>query len=227
MTVPASPSENAEWPRRDELPAAPSALPALRERCHGALLNTLLARGATRTEAEDLLADLWADCVSGQPERPSLVEKFSGRCSLQGWLATVATNRWIDLRRRQTRRGETSLANAAGGEGDSFDRLPAPVGSVSEGPLVELLRESLRAAFARCGREAMVLLRLVHIHGVTQREAARMMGWSEFKISRSLSEAMRDIEADTLREVKRRDPWLELTWQDFVDLCETHEVGFL
>ena len=21
--------------------------------------------------------------------------------------------------------------------------------------------------------------------------------------------------------------WLELTWQDFLDLCETHEIGFL
>jgi len=38
----------------------------LREKCHNSLLGILLSRGANRTEAEDLLADLWADCVPGQ-----------------------------------------------------------------------------------------------------------------------------------------------------------------
>ena len=226
MSFPANISD-AEWPRHDDLPADPDALAALREQCHKQLLNILLARGARHTEAEDLLADLWADCVPGNAARPSLLEKFSGRCSLKTWLATVATNRLIDLRRRQTRRGETALADTSGGEGGALDRLAAPAASTSEGPLVELLRESLRAAFARCGREAMILLRLVYLHGLTQREAARMLGWSEFKVSRCLSEALSNIEMDTLRELKQRDAWLELTWQDFVALCETHEVGFL
>src|SRR5215475_8987777 len=79
------------------------ALAELRERCHGPLLGILLARGAARTEAEDLLADLWADCVPGQNDRPSILEKFSGKCTLQGWLATVATNRWVDRKRKQSR----------------------------------------------------------------------------------------------------------------------------
>src|SRR5215468_7815604 len=80
-----------------------AALGALREACHGPLTNILVARGASRTEAEDLLADLWADCVPGGDERASRLEKFSGKCSLQGWLATVATNRLIDLKRKQIR----------------------------------------------------------------------------------------------------------------------------
>src|SRR5437867_6646166 len=71
----------------------PGALAELRERFHGILAGILLTRGASRTETEDLLADLWADCVPGDDERPSLLEKFSGRCSLRSWLATVATNR--------------------------------------------------------------------------------------------------------------------------------------
>src|SRR5882724_9877342 len=74
------------------------ALAHLRDTSHTALFNILISRGASRTEAEDLLADLWADCVPGSDERPSLLEKFSGKCTFQGWLATVATNRWIDSR---------------------------------------------------------------------------------------------------------------------------------
>src|SRR6516162_2346443 len=43
----------------------PQALAELREENHGPLLRILLSRGASPTEAEDLLADLWADCVPG------------------------------------------------------------------------------------------------------------------------------------------------------------------
>jgi hypothetical protein len=38
---------------------------------------------------------------------------------------------------------------------------------------------------------------------------------------------MEEIEKHTLAEVKKRDPWIDLTWQDFVELCETHQIGFM
>ena len=81
----------------------PEALAELREKCQNSLLGILLSRGADRTEADDLLADLWADCVPGQDDRPSILEKFSGKCTLQGWLATVATNRWVDRNPKRSR----------------------------------------------------------------------------------------------------------------------------
>src|SRR5690349_20187553 len=64
------------------------------------LLKVLMARGADATEAADVLADLWGDCVPSTSGRRSLLEKFSGRCSLQSWLITVATHRLIDRKRR-------------------------------------------------------------------------------------------------------------------------------
>src|SRR5262245_54083687 len=76
----------------------PQALADLRAQHHSSLANILRARGASPTEVDDLLADLWADCVPGHANQPSLLEKFSGKCTLQGWLATVATNRWLDLK---------------------------------------------------------------------------------------------------------------------------------
>src|SRR5438477_1621141 len=96
------------------------ALAGLRERCHGSLLGILLARGADRTEAEDLLADLWADCVPGHDDRPSILEKFSGKCTVQGWLATVATNRWVDRKRKQSRHVD---AGVDGSEANEVARL--------------------------------------------------------------------------------------------------------
>ncbi|HWX21737.1 MAG TPA: RNA polymerase sigma factor, partial [Candidatus Binatia bacterium] len=182
---------------------------------------------ATQTETEDLLADIWADCVPGDAEQPSLLEKFSGKCSLAGWLATVATNRWIDLKRKQARRAEVTGAGPDGKENNPLDGLPAATPAPREEPLVGILRDSLQAGFAQCRPEAMVLLRLVYLHELTQREIVRMLGWSESKVSRFLGRAMAEIESRTLQELKKRDPWLELGWQDFVDLCETHQVGFI
>jgi RNA polymerase sigma factor (sigma-70 family) len=203
------------------------ALACVREKWHGALSNILLARGASRTETEDLLADFWSDCVPGEDDRPSLLEKFSGKCSLQGWLATVTTRRWIDLKRKQARRGTVGQAGNESNEEDPLERMPAAASHEREDFLVNLLRESLQAAFARCPAEAMVLLRLIYLHGLSQRELARMLGRHESKVSRVLSQAMEQIERETLKELKARDPLLELTWQDFLDMCETQRVGFL
>ena len=80
------------------------ALTSVRDAFNEPLRGILLARGASPTEAEDLIADLWADCVPGREDQVSLLEKFSGRCSFLGWLATVLTNRWIDLKRKEQRR---------------------------------------------------------------------------------------------------------------------------
>jgi len=204
----------------------PEALATLRNQCQAGLVNILMARGASRTETEDLLADLWTDCVPGPDDRHSLLEKFSGRCSIQGWLATVATRRWIDLKRRQTRRVAVENDSDQSDTG-FFERVPATLSPDREGTLIDLLRDSLKAAFALCPPEAKVMLHLVYLHQLTQRELVRLLGWSESKVSRALSQAMQQIETHTLSEVKKNDPMIELTWQDFLDLCETYQIGFL
>jgi RNA polymerase sigma factor (sigma-70 family) len=218
-------------PLRFEVPellsGASDILPKLRQEYHSPLVNTLIGRGASATEAEEILADLWGDCVGHGDDRPSLLEKFSGKCPIRSWLTTVATNRLLDLKRRQKHRGELPRYDSDDHETNPFERLPAAVSARSEGVLVNLLKESLQAAFAKCPPEAMLMLRLAYLNGLSQREVGRMWGWHESKVSRCVSQAMGDIETATLRELKQRDPWLELSWQDFVELCESHEIGFL
>jgi hypothetical protein len=72
------------------------ALGELWEICHGSLLGMLLSLGAERTEAEDVLADLWAG-------RPSILKKFNGICTLQSWLETLAKIRWVDRNPKRSR----------------------------------------------------------------------------------------------------------------------------
>jgi RNA polymerase sigma factor (sigma-70 family) len=225
MTLPADDPEAERRQLHRCLQGDPAALADLREAQHAALVNILRARGASPDETEELLADLWGDCVPAGEEKGSLLDKFSGKCRLQGWLATVATRRWIDLKRKQTRRGQTRPRTED--EADPLERLPATVSPDREDTLVALLHDSLRAAFATCPPEDLLMLRLVYLHDLSQRELMRMWNWSESKVSRKLSSAMKHLEQDTLRHLKQQDPWIDLTWQDFVDLCETHQIGFL
>jgi RNA polymerase sigma factor (sigma-70 family) len=202
------------------------ALGVLRNRYQPVLFNVLVARGARPIEAEDLLADLWGDCVDTSDERPSLLHKFSGKCPLQNWLITVATRRLIDLKRKRQPQPDAPAHDNESGT-TFIQRVPAPASSPVESGLVELLRDALQRAFADCPAEALVMLRLVHLHRISQRELARMWGCHEATISRSLTQAMDAIKRETMRRIKERDPWLELTWEDLVQLCETQDIGFL
>jgi RNA polymerase sigma factor (sigma-70 family) len=204
-----------------------TALAGLRDKFHASLRNILLARGANLTESEDLLADLWGDCVPGTDDKPSLLDKFSGKCSLQGWLATVATNRLIDLKRRQTRRGEVTM-HTGEEQGTTFiQRVPAQPVAGGDVSLVELLRQCLQQAFAACPAEGLLMLRLVYIHGLSQRDLTKMWSCHEATISRQLAQTMSNIQTATMREIRNLDPWLELSWEDFLELCQTQQIGFL
>ncbi len=203
------------------------ALGWLRNKLHPALVGILVARGASATETEDLLADLWGDCVARSDDRPSLLEKFSGKCPLRNWLATVATRRWIDWKRKSVNRREAASHRADDPDEDIFERMPAAASSATEGGLIDLLRDSLQAAFDQCSAADLLMLRLVYLQRLSQREVCRMWGWNEAKVSRRLSDAMERIEIETLRRLRQKDPWLQLTWEDFVDMCETHQIGFL
>ncbi|MEY2563065.1 MAG: Bacteriophage protein [Verrucomicrobiota bacterium] len=194
-----------------------SAAAELRRRYHGRVVAVLCARGANPTEAEDLVADLWSDCFVAPPDKKTLLGKYQGRCALESWLLTVATHRLVDLKRRQNFRVDVPPPER--GSEDFFERRPQPEKFSGEARLLKLLREAIRNAFAKRDSESVLMLKLVHLHQLTQREIARMWGWHESKVSRALEVARQNIARDILAELKRVDPWLELQWEDFLELC--------
>ena len=197
-----------------EAPAASE----LRTRYHGKLVGVLRARGANPTEAEDLVADLWTDCFAPRGNRQTLLTKYQGRCALESWLLTVATNRLVDLKRRQSFRVDVSSSTSDSPE-DFFDRRAQPEKPTSEKPLLNLLRAAIQHAFSKQDEDAVLMLKLVHLHQLTQREISRMWGWHESKVSRTLETTRQSVAKIILVELKKADPWLELRWEDFVELC--------
>ena len=194
-----------------------TAAAELRRRYHGRLVAVLCARGASASEAEDLVADLWSDCFAAPPNRQTLLTKYQGRCALESWLLTVAMNRLIDLKRKQSFRVAVSTSDRT--SDDFFDSRPQPESVSREELVLKLLRAAIRNAFSRSDSESVLMLKLVHLHQLTQREIARMWGWHESKVSRALEVAREKIAHDILVELKQADPWLELRWEDFLELC--------
>ena len=194
-----------------------NAARALRARYDAQLKSTLCKRGATSTEAEDLLADLWADCFgsSGKP----LLQRYEGRCPLSSWLNTVATNRLIDAKRRQSFRVDLRAQELSKRGANDLE----PMGNLSESrsdeEILALLRQAVVNTFAAEAPEIMLMLRLVHIYKITQREIGRMWNWHESKVSRTLESAHIKIKTAVLMELRRTDPWLTLEWGDFLELA--------
>lgn len=200
------------------------AMGEIRLRYDKRLLGNLINRGASETEATDLLADLWGECVSGKPGKEPLFRKYHGKCALYTWMVTVSTHRLVDLKRRQKFQGDLPINRDEPDAGPDFDRLPAEPEKMPEDALAKLMQAALKKALSEVPADAYVLLQLVYIHGVMQREAAKIFGWHESKVSRTLDQAMHRIAARTMEEIKAVDPWLELSWQDFVELCANSDV---
>ena len=196
------------------------AIRELRGQHHGHLKARLLRRGASETDAEEILTDLWGDCVMGkfrrwQPQAGS---------SLIAWLSSVATNRLIDHFRKQKFQADGFGRDGRDGDGDSSARRGEAEGVSNDPPprdaeLARLLRGALACALQQCDQTGLLMLKLVHLHGLTGREIARMWGWHESKVSRTASHAEDQIREMTLAEVRRREPSLDLVWEDLVELC--------
>jgi RNA polymerase sigma factor (sigma-70 family) len=201
-----------------------SAAAEIRSQERNNYLETILRRrGASPTEAQDIVADVWADCFDSNKNRGSLLERYNGKGPLEGFLTRTALNRLIDYKRRGKFRGELpqQATRETGQPADAFDSLPGgdEDGLAPDDALVKLLRDALVHAFAHCDPEKLAILRLVNVYGIDQATVGRMWGWSQSKISRALSALMEEVRDATLAEVHRADPWLELHWEDFIALC--------
>jgi RNA polymerase sigma factor (sigma-70 family) len=191
----------------------------------------LRAAGASESETREILTSLWTDCVMGNGARRALLLHYRGQCPLIAWLKAVVMNGLIDQRRR-AKRHETidsnrSVLNGVVNLGAQTLARTTSEPHFSDAPLIEIMRDALSSALRKCSAEVMVMLQLVHINGLTQREVARMWGWTDSKISRALDAGMRRIADDTMCAVRRADAWLDLTWEDFVEFAANADWSHL
>jgi RNA polymerase sigma factor (sigma-70 family) len=193
----------------------------LRDAYYDVICRVLLSRGASETEAADVAGDVFTDCIVRAKNGKSLLRRYGGRCSLKSWLLTVATNRFIDRKRRSRFRRELN-----GQEEEQIESAIHPLednhlSEPDDSGLIQLLHVSLRKGIDACENQDYVMLCLVYLYGVTQREVAELWDWHESKVSRILSRALKTIGTVTMESVRIADPELKLSWDDFVELIKT------
>ena len=192
-----------------------SAIAQMQNRFTGELHIFLVGAGATKSEADELLTNLWTDCVT--PGTP-LLARYRGAAPLIAWFKTILMNDLVDRRRRQS--VEKSANHALSGLHHDVPRMHK---NAPDAPLFGIMRRALNTAFSTCPAEAVVMLQLVHLYGLTQRELCYIWGYTESKVSRKLSTAMQHIAGETMRAVSDADEWLDIQWDDFLDFCRVVE----
>ena len=187
----------------------PEACAAFEAKFNAPLRNILVARKASPAMAEDLVRDLLSDCLMGRSGKEPLLHSFHRKGTLKSWLTKCAIRLFID-RIREAALQETKRPD-----------LPRPDNPrQSEAALTALLRRALGTGLAACPAESRLMLQLVYIEGLTQREICRMWNYQEWTVSRQFKDAMETIKTTTLAELKQQDPHLVLEWEDYLELCE-------
>lgn len=186
------------------------------------LERLLMSRGVDRVQAEDLVADVVAECFgagkNGQT-RP-LLEKFEGRSSLSTWMIRTTWNRWLDLKRRDKFRGELpSYDDDDERSGDPFDRVAGLSEELLDTDLSELMGRAIREAFESLGPEVLLMLKLSYLHGISQATIARMWQCDQTRVSRTLTAARQQVAIETMKRIHAADERLNLEWEDFQKLC--------
>ena len=189
------------------------------------LERVLMARGVDRGSAEDLVADIIAECFGAGKKgqlKVRLLEKFEGRSSLSTWLIRITWNRWLDLKRRDKFRGELPRFEDDESKGvDQFERVADDHEDEDfiETDLAELMAGAIRDAFASLDPDVLVMLKLSFLHGVSQTDIARMWHCDQTRISRTLSTARTQIATETMESIRAAEPELQIDWDDFKRLC--------
>jgi len=188
------------------------------------LRNVLQGYRALDADIEETLAQFWVDCLLEHGKHPPLFLRYNGKSTLRSWLAAIVTNRWLSLMRRRSVHGKVVNQLADSLEYPAFDE--GGFGDLVDLELMKIIEAAIRKAFAACTSEEIVMLHLVHLHELTQREVAAMWGCHESYVSRHLKNAEGKISEITLGSIHRYDPLINLNWTDFLRLCESTNFLF-
>lgn len=186
--------------------------------------------GRSREKAGDLVDELVAECVSGDLARnkPPLLEKYSGKGSLEGWLRRSARCRLISWWRSLEYRSEQTESSLTGDDDETSlleGRFAAPEGRDAEPLIAEVLRDALLYGFSRAETDeplGLIFLRLASLYGVQKQRLARAWDRDPAQAGRRISKALDIIRDQAQDYVRSVDPYLQLEWADYLEVFEKY-----
>jgi|GEM_PF-1223349 len=181
-----------------------------------AMLSKLAAAGATNADAHEVVGivmeKLWAQ---------KKLAAYTGSGPLIGFVRTMAANAWLEYLRKHRRMVPATNFAREDSDADPLEELSKEERAApQESPLAELLRDALLHALSQTDAEALLVMRLSLLQDVKQRDLCTLWGGChEGTISRKKNEAMEQIRDATLAYLAKREPSLQISWQDLLEAC--------
>lgn len=183
-------------------------------------VSSLDSKSCGASQVFSIAGDIITDCCSG--ESP-LIGKFSGTGDggIGSWLRTVARYRFYNLLRSpalKKRSGAEAALDHAVDESDAF-------AEDSELAAVEALRGAVAYANRVVGEGSptgIVLLRLIHLHGIPGTVLASLWGKHAAQVTRRVTDTMERFRDEVLAALHDWDPMFAMSWADCASLCRKH-----
>jgi DNA-directed RNA polymerase specialized sigma24 family protein len=181
---------------------------------------SLDASSCGSTQILGMASDIIHECCSGTNP---LISKYSGTGTggVGAWLRTVARYRFYNIMRspgiKKRTDSELALENATD-DSDAFQEE-------AEMAAVEALRGAVAYANHVVGQATptgLVLLRLIHLHGIQGKVLAELWGKHAAQVSRTVAQTAEAFQQEVMNALKAWDPLYEMTWADCAGLCRKH-----
>lgn len=192
------------------------------------LIRVLIAKGASSGVAHDVVADFVAECFGAKNSslREPRLKAYSGKAALRSWLVRSVLNYWMDTVRRKKKQVDLPSKPGSYNESLDFDDLPAEPLHENDESLTELLRQAISKGFASLDPDQLLMIRLLYFHQIRQVELSRMWNTDQGQISKILTEIRAKIRENTLAEIKRIEPNLDVHWEDIYELAKIANHDF-
>jgi DNA-directed RNA polymerase specialized sigma24 family protein len=191
-----------------------------------AFLISKCSEGRSRDKASSIAADVVAECVS-----QGLLEKYSAKGSLEGWLKRIAHFRLINFWNSAEARKVSNPSQWANDEGGNDDVM-AGFGEVApDSEDGDAIAEMLRQAFVwslsdlrQNHPETLVLLRFHWLYGVEQKRLGEAWERSAARVSRLITDGLERLGQNVSNYLREIDPLLQVEWRDCLHFCSRYNL---
>lgn len=177
--------------------------------------------GEARDEAREIAASIISLCCAGGGA--SKLKRFGGRCPLGAWLFLVAMRQMIDFFNDRKKHPKGTIDDPEGGEGKGVEGLITT--AVVNDVISLMVQQALWYAMQRLKEEdpeALVWLRMVHLHGVQQQVLAGLWQRHPSMIGNRMKAACTLVRAETLDWLREFDRHLDTNMHDYREAIALH-----
>ena len=184
--------------------------------------------GQSRDKATNIGTDVIAECTS-----QGLLQKYSGKGSLEGWIKRIGhfrlINYWNSAEvRKISNPSQWEDQDGSGADIESVGSLDSVAPDSEDGDAIaDILRQAFVWGLADLRHnhpESLVLLRFHWLYGVEQKRLGEAWDRSAARVSRLISDGLERLGNSVKEFLGAVDPLLQIVWQDCLRFCSRYNL---